>query len=116
MQTCRKMHAPKRLLFVKSLFDPPQNRHVLTGPNNPLAPVLCQTKIFDVIFLRCHSENFLPPETVSQSDVRPSRASGRTGNYFIYNETIPFVVRLSNHERNCKTVSCTLSSARRQFF
>ncbi len=49
--------------------------------------------------------NLPPSETVSQSDVRPSRASGRTGNCLIYNETIPFVVRLSNHERNCDTVS-----------
>src|SRR5215475_7513106 len=39
-------------------------------------------------------------EIVSQSDVRPSRASGRTGKC-----PIPFVVRLSNHERNCDTVS-----------
>jgi hypothetical protein len=45
------------------------------------------------------------PETVAQSDVRPSRASGRTGNYLTYSETIPFVVRLSNHERYCDTVS-----------
>jgi len=42
---------------------------------------------------------------VWQSDVRHSRTSGRTGNYLIYNETIPLVVRLSNHERNCDTVS-----------
>jgi hypothetical protein len=33
----------------------------------------------------------------------------------IYNKTIPFVVRLSNHERNCDTVLCALLSARRQF-
>src|SRR5207244_2470177 len=49
---------------------------------------------------------FSPPrETVSQSNVRPSRTSGRTGNYLIYSETIPFAVRLSNHERNYDTLS-----------
>jgi hypothetical protein len=44
------------------------------------------------------------PKTVAQSDLRPSRASGRTGTTY-YSETIPFVVRLSNHERYCDTVS-----------
>jgi hypothetical protein len=43
-------------------------------------------------------------EIVSQFTRSSSTNSARTDKYSIYDEAIPFVARLSNHERDCDTV------------
>ena len=58
MQTSRKTHAAQRLFLGEAFFNPLQHRHILAGPENPLAPAIGQTHIFYIVFLSRHFVRF----------------------------------------------------------